>query len=54
MRTFTYRIERHPGIRVTLQAESPRAAAVIASEFGTKHGLLLIGPVELADEPVYR
>lgn len=56
MDSFTYQVDRQPdrNVWVVIKAHTPAAAATYASNFGQKHGLMLIGPIELAQERIYR
>lgn len=52
MTWWTFTIGRADA-RIRFRAESSGEATRKASEFGMKHGLMLIGPRELDDQPIY-
>lgn len=54
MRTWTYRIEGQPGVKVQVSAIDSRGASVASAEFAMRNGFLLVGPLELRHEPIYR
>lgn len=52
-RKFTYRVDQDDAT-IIFRARSPIEAAMKSGEFAKRHHMLLVGPLELATEKIYR